>query len=164
VDNVRKLVEPSEFADVYGSRSLLSRRQRVISAGGAFLLAGLLVLAGTLDPDPRGLGTHQQLGLPPCTIQTWFHVRCPSCGMTTSWALFVRGRWMAAGEANLGGALLAGYAAAAVPWLLGAAARGHWWPVRPSDWTLFAFGPSVVLITTVDWLIRVVPVWLNHLD
>jgi hypothetical protein len=156
--------EPSVFEDERFSRWILSRRQRVASVGCALLLAGLLALAATLNPDRRGLGTHQQLGLPPCTIQSWFHVRCPSCGMTTSWAHFVRGRWIAAGEANLGGALLACSAAAAVPWLAGSAFRGRWWLVRPSEWTWLAFCMSAVLITIMDWLFRVMPEWVDHLD
>ena len=38
----------------------------------------LLSLAIWLEPNPSGFGTHQQLGLPPCTILFWFDVPCPS--------------------------------------------------------------------------------------
>ncbi|XZE46963.1 DUF2752 domain-containing protein [Pirellulaceae bacterium SH467] len=33
-------------------------------------------------------------------------VRCPSCGMTTSWSLAMRGEWGAAANANPAGLLL----------------------------------------------------------
>ncbi|NBO19844.1 MAG: DUF2752 domain-containing protein, partial [Proteobacteria bacterium] len=42
-----------------------------------------------LTPDARGLGTHEQLGLPPCGFYLWYGLPCPSCGMTTSWPHFL---------------------------------------------------------------------------
>lgn len=70
---------------------------------------GLLVVASGLEPSESGLGTHQQLGLPPCTILVLFGVRCPSCGMTTSWAYFAQGQFVQSATVNLGGFLLAIY-------------------------------------------------------
>ena len=35
------------------------------------------------------MGTHQQLGLPPCNFVTLTGYPCPACGMTTSFALLV---------------------------------------------------------------------------
>ncbi len=67
----------------------------------------LLVTAARLTPAAEGLGTHQQLGLPPCSSIVLFGVRCPACGMTTSWSHFMHGSlWMAA-KVNLGGTILA---------------------------------------------------------
>lgn len=57
---------------------------------GLLLVAVLTVLgiARALDPDPRGIGTHEQLGLPPCGfVQVFEGVPCPSCGYTTTFAL-----------------------------------------------------------------------------
>jgi hypothetical protein len=61
----------------------------LVAAAG---LAGLLGLAKTLVPDPRGFGTHVQLGLRPCAFATMTGRPCPTCGMTTAFAWFVRGR------------------------------------------------------------------------
>src|SRR5947209_2100708 len=58
----------------------LVQRLALVTAGT--VLIGLLATAACLTPSPRGMGTHQQLGLPPCTVVQWFGVRCPSCGMT----------------------------------------------------------------------------------
>ena len=71
-------------------------------------LAGLGT-ARSLEPSASGLGTHQQLGLPPCSMRLLFGIRCPGCGMTTSWAHFTRGHWRASGEASAAGFLLAGF-------------------------------------------------------
>src|SRR5262245_11862434 len=95
-----------------------------VAAGG--VLVALLVTASRLTPSPQGLGTHRQLGLPPCTVLDWFGIRCPSCGMTTSWAHVARGRVLAATQANAGGALLALAAAACGPWLVGSGLCGRW--------------------------------------
>jgi len=58
-------------------------------------LAGLVlmaVLALAVEPDPRGFGTHEKLGLPACKSMEWFGIPCPGCGVTTSVALASRGR------------------------------------------------------------------------
>lgn len=66
-----------------------------------------VIVARFLTPDPRGLGTHQQLGLPPCSMRVLFDLPCPSCGMTTSWSLFSRGNFNESIQTNTGGFLLA---------------------------------------------------------
>ena len=124
-----------------------------LAALGLILLVGLGV-AGWLEPDARGFGTHQQLGLPPCTFRTLFGVRCPSCGMTTAWAHTVRGQIGAAVRANAGGTVLALIVVFVAPWLLIAALRGRQ-PAWPSGevW-LVAVAGIVVLITLIDWATR----------
>jgi hypothetical protein len=55
----------------------------------------VLVLAAWVSPDGRGMGTHEQLGLSPCGMMVVWGLPCPTCGYTTSFSLFVRGRWLA---------------------------------------------------------------------
>ncbi|HEV3338930.1 MAG TPA: DUF2752 domain-containing protein [Pirellulales bacterium] len=111
-------------------------------------------MAAWLRPDPNGFGTHRQLGLPPCTFVWLFGVRCPSCGMTTSWSHAVRGQWLQAIGCNAGGALLAATAMLAGPWLLASAGCGRWLMGRPGDRTLAVFATALIAVTLFDWAYR----------
>ena len=66
----------------------------------------VLALAARLEPDPRGLGTHVQLGLPPCGFHALTGLPCPGCGLTTAFAHGIRGQWVEAASANPLGLLL----------------------------------------------------------
>lgn len=46
----------------------------------------MLVLGRWLEPSPMGLGTHAQLGFPPCLFLKFTGIPCPNCGLTTSFA------------------------------------------------------------------------------
>ncbi len=114
---------------------------------------GLLVVAGQLQPSSAGLGTHQQLGLPPCTMLVVFGVRCPSCGMTTSWAYFARGQLMESAAVNLGGFLLAIYSLIFAFFCVMFAIQGR----VPSDaaqkWLAVSL-LAIVAVTLVGWGFR----------
>ncbi|MDD4892131.1 MAG: DUF2752 domain-containing protein [Phycisphaerae bacterium] len=71
------------------------------------LAAGVLALAGSLTPAPSGHGTHTQLGLSQCSAEMLLSRPCPSCGMTTAFAFFVRGDLAAALHAQVLGTILA---------------------------------------------------------
>ncbi|MBL8798284.1 MAG: DUF2752 domain-containing protein [Planctomycetia bacterium] len=62
--------------------------------------------------------THRQLGLPPCTFKVMAGLPCPSCGMTTSFSLLVRGDLWNSLRANAVGTMLALGGLAFVPWSL----------------------------------------------
>ena len=56
----------------------------------------MLLFGLWLEPDPRGFGTHEQLGLPPCGLRTFFGRPCPACGITTSIVQTLHGHpWLA---------------------------------------------------------------------
>lgn len=140
-------LNPSETARLpWHARLLLA------AAGGG--LVALLVTAALLVPSTRGYGTHRQLGLPPCSFQVLFGMRCPSCGMTTSWAYLVRGHVVQSLEANSGGALLAIAALVLGPWSLVSGVRGRWlW--RPLDERLaIVIVVTILVVTLVDWGVR----------
>lgn len=67
----------------------------------------LLFTASTLTPAVNGMGTHEGLGLQRCEFLARTGLPCPSCGMTTSFAHFVRGNWPASGYVQPMGFVLA---------------------------------------------------------
>src|SRR5687768_5235486 len=77
---------------------------RVARSQGHWILAGLslasmlalVVLRVLTTPDPRGHGTHEQLGLLPCWMIHATGIPCPGCGVTTAISLLVHGDWRAA--------------------------------------------------------------------
>src|SRR5262245_5512911 len=64
--------------------------------GALALPAALFVLGRMLEPDPRGWGTHEQLGFRPCFPMRVWNFPCPGCGVTTSIALAAHGQPLAA--------------------------------------------------------------------
>lgn len=130
----------------------MERGVMVLSGG---LLVTLLAVAWWLQPDPSGLGTHHQLGLPPCSFRLFLGMRCPACGMTTSWAHVVRGQLFPALRANSGGTLLALAAAFVGPWLLASGLRGRWLVRPPNEYVVLAVGGVLLLVIVTDWLLRV---------
>ncbi len=117
-------------------------------------LSSLLVTAFLLQPNTQGYGTHQQLGLPPCTFVVLYGRRCPACGMTTSWSHLVRGQLPSSLQANVGGSLLGGIALFVAPWALVCAKRGRWWLVRPDDAIVIGLIVLVSVVTLSDWAMR----------
>jgi Protein of unknown function (DUF2752) len=134
-------------------RLRMVERLLVTFAGG--VLVALLVTAACLTPNPRGMGTHRQLGLPSCTIVQWYGIRCPSCGMTTSWAHLLRGHVASAFRANAGGALLALAALVCGPWLVVSGVRGRWLIGPPRESVTLAVGLVIVAVTVIDWTMRI---------
>jgi hypothetical protein len=138
-----------------GRDRAVSLRGRLSAAMMAAALLVPLVIACLLEPNARGHGTHQQLGFPPCTLVALCGIRCPTCGMTTSWAALVRGRLSEGLAANVGGVLLAVGAIGSVIGLSSIAILGRrpkWFPGTNG----FAWGGIVIAaVTLVDWVIRI---------
>lgn len=119
-----------------------------------FLIAGFGV-AALVAPDSRGYGTHQQLGLPPCTFRDIFQIPCPSCGMTTSFSNFVRGRFVQSFQANPAGLLLAAFCAVQIPWGLASAWRKRLLYVTTPDVTLLVFVLAICAVCIVNWIVAI---------
>ncbi len=146
-------------AEVANSLEKESPAWRGITLRSAVLLFAMIPLlllgvAGLLQPSTSGLGTHQQLGLPPCSMRVIFGIRCPTCGMTTSWSHFMHGHWWASAQANTGGFLLALLAVGTAPVQI----RWAWTGVAPrypvQNRMIFAV-LGIAGVTFCDWLVRI---------
>lgn len=128
------------------------------------VVAGLVLVFGVaswLNPydsagRPLRLATHQQLGLPPCTFYALTGWPCPSCGMTTSFALLVRGDFVNSLKANAVGTLLALAALALIPWGLASAAYGRLLAGARLAWLAPRALVLFVVLMTVRWCLVLV--------
>lgn len=133
---------------VYRSRVGSVRQRR--ATGSVLVLAAVAVvgLAAWLRPSPYGLGTHEQLGLPPCNLVLMTGYPCPTCGMTTAFAHTVRGQWLSAASAQP-----AGFVLALLTLLVGALGldmlvTGRGWAI---NW--YRVPPGRVVLAAVAWLL-----------
>lgn len=135
----------------------LSRFGRAVCLGLAILFAGLFVVAASVQPDPRGYGTHEQLGLTPCAFREILNIPCPTCGGTTSLAHFVRGQWRLSFQANSAVFVFAFLSALLTPWLTFSAASGRLHGVASADWVFISFVALLAFLGLSHWLIRILP-------
>lgn len=132
----------------------LKRPTRALLAAFALGLIAVLVVARGLKPDPKGFGTHTQLGLGPCAFREATGKPCPSCGMTTSFAWAARGDLVRAWGANPAGSLLAPLTLALIPWFLLVSARANPWPFSNLERPLVGLSVAVVALTLIFWTVR----------
>jgi len=66
-------------------------RGRLLAAAVFTAAVALLAAGFSLHPSASGSGTHQQFGLPPCSLLMLTGYPCPTCGVTTAFAWGIRG-------------------------------------------------------------------------
>jgi hypothetical protein len=111
------------------------RRRRFASLILALGSGALLAVAWGLRPASAGFGTHEALGLPPCSWPSRFGLPCPSCGMTTSFAHAAKGNLLASFAAQPMGCILAILTGMVLVGSLWTLATGRTvWPVYERLW------------------------------
>jgi hypothetical protein len=128
----RPVLPPHDRAELAARRARqAARTRRFVRAtliAVAVALTGVFAAAFRIDPyngdgTPRTMSTHTQLGMPPCSFEVLTGKPCPSCGMTTSFALLVRGDVVSSARANWVGSVICVLWAATLVW---AVASGVW--------------------------------------
>jgi hypothetical protein len=128
------------------------------------LLGWLMVFAVAVWLDPYRDGkvwldaTHTQLHLPPCHFKKLTGLPCPSCGMTSSFALLMHGDVLDSLRANFAGTLLAAIGLAYVPWSMLSMLRGRWVWIRDVEGVLL----RLVILFVVTMMLRWVGVLAWH--
>jgi hypothetical protein len=109
---------------------------------------------------PLRMESHRQLGLPPCTFKVLSGLPCPSCGMTTSFALLVRGDLINSLRANAVGTLLALFGLAFVPWSIACVICKRYFFIESMELLLLRGIIAFLLLMLVRWGIVLVLGWL----
>jgi hypothetical protein len=74
----------------YNSQLPLTPQDKFLYLATSGAASLVLLIGRLLHPAPGRVGTHQQLGLPPCAFLHLTGIPCPGCGLTTSVAHAVR--------------------------------------------------------------------------
>jgi hypothetical protein len=123
------------------------------------VLAGLATTVGLacwLNPydeegTPRLIETHRQLGLPACSFKVITGKPCPSCGLTSSFALLAHGDVWNSLRANAVGTLMAVFCVAVIPWAVVSLIRGRLLYVRSLERAMTWTVAVVLTLLLVRW-------------
>jgi hypothetical protein len=146
---------------------VMSRWVRGTLVGIALGLTALFAVAAYLNPyrsdgSARRMETHMQLGLPECTFKQVTGLPCPSCGMTTSFALTIRGDFSDAIRANSVGVLLALTLLVVIPWCTASALCRRTMFFQSVERALMVIVIGLLSLMLVRWAILVgLKVWFK---
>lgn len=135
---------------------------RLIAVGVFVGSMTILGVAWWLHANPKGVGTHRQLGLRPCGFLVTTGLPCPTCGMTTAFANAARGHLLQAVWAQPMGAMLAILTAvlacvAVVVMITGRRLEINWYRINP----MRVLVAGIVLFLG-SWVFKLVVVLLSH--
>lgn len=115
------------------------------------------------EGQPLRMESHKQLGLPPCTFYAVTGgVPCPSCGMTTSFALLMHGDLGNSLRANAVGTILAVFCLLLIPWCLVCGIKGRSYFVLFLEQALTKVVVVFIALMLLRWAIVLTTMWLNR--
>ena len=126
---------------------------RMVSIFLLGLFGTMLGIGLYVNPNPHGLATHTQLGLPPCGFYTSTGVPCPTCGYTTAVSHVAHGQWLTAILTQPAGASVGFLAVAATIIATVGLVTGRWF--GPSlfflSWNLRRLVLGIILLVLFGW-------------
>lgn len=140
-----------------------------VRGGLLFIVATLVIVFGVaiwLKPydaagTPLRMEAHLQLGLPPCTFYQVTGMPCPSCGMTTSFALLMHGDVGNSLKANAVGTILALYGLLLIPWCLMCGIKGRSYWIGSLETALTKVVIVFITLMLLRWVIVLAMLWLG---
>ncbi len=129
-----------------------------------FSILGWLAMLGFaffLEPDGRGYGTHEQLGLKPCFPQAYWNFPCPGCGVTTAVTHTAHFQWWQALKTQPFGLLLGVLGPLFGVWAIYQQLRGRdiWMEVAMRGWERLWMPALVALLLSWLYKIAMVRAW-----
>lgn len=131
-----------------------SAEHGVLLAGVSAALGALALFGLFVKPDPRGFGTHEVLGLPPCLPMDRWNLPCPGCGVTTSVALAAHGQVVRSFLNQPFGALVALAVPVVFVWAWTLHLRGRDLRVELARLPAGLVGLGIVAVAALAWLYK----------
>ena len=140
------------------------RGSLLVLAAGLLAVFAIAIWLRPYDADgrPFSMETHRQLGLPPCQFYFVTGRPCPSCGMTTSFALLMHGDLKNSLRANAVGTLLACFCLLLIPWCVASVIRKRLFFVRSLERAVTWFAVVFLSLMLIRWLIVLAILWSNR--
>jgi hypothetical protein len=142
-------------ADVQARSSARSKEHWIVLALAWLALGGAFLVGALLEADPRGFGTHEQLGFRTCLPVALWNVPCPGCGVTTAVTLAMHGELAGSLRTQpFGIVALAGLLAFAT-WCAVASVRGRdaWHELRRWNWRIL--GGAIGGLALLAWIYKI---------
>lgn len=159
------LNEEEEVLDVVPALAVWVRGLLVFVAVGLIAIFSIAIWLKPYDAsgNPLRQETHRQMGLPPCTFYVLTNgYPCPSCGMTTSFSLLMRGDVINSLKANAVGTLLALFWLFLIPWCIGSCITGRPLLVVSLEATLTKVVIGFLTLMMLRWTIVMVGIYLSR--
>jgi hypothetical protein len=152
---------PDEGGARQMGRARRSAEHWVVLGAGVAALVGLIALGFVLEPDARGYGTHEKLGLQPCMPMELWNLPCPGCGVTTAIAHAARGNLWSAIRTQPFGFLVALGLVGFIGWAAVGQLRGRdlWVDLQGRAWGRWAAIAGVLMALAWLYKIAVVRGW-----
>lgn len=128
------------------------RLKYVLAIAGS---AAMLGIGRILTPNPTGVGTHEQLGLPPCMFLKLTGIPCPSCGLTTSVAYAAHLQFGASFLTQPFGLLIALIAYVSIPVALVLLISPPNWKLRFSDRSSTLATYALIAVYGLAWIFKI---------
>jgi hypothetical protein len=151
----RPSITVDQFRGSDGRHSLFTRQDRIRYLAISGVAAVVLLIGRFLQPSPKGVGTHRQIGLPPCPFLHFTGIPCPSCGWTTSVSHSARLHFAEAFITQPFGLIVFFGAALSIPLSLYLIHRRIPWS-RLTEWRGWSFAMYALLaIFLLSWLYKI---------
>jgi hypothetical protein len=106
--------QAAPFATRLNVKATASPAAKLITALVLAGAAAMLIVGASLTPSAEGVGTHEELGFPPCGFLATYQMPCATCGMTTAVSHAAHGHLLMAITTQPAGAAIAVLAMMAV--------------------------------------------------
>jgi hypothetical protein len=128
----------------------------------AVIITGICLYPYDENGEPLRMGTHQQLGLPPCSFKEMVGVPCPSCGMTSSFSLLLHGDVLNSLKANFAGTALVTFGCLFVPWAFASVFLRRFVFIRSLEIVVFRLAVVFLVLLFGRWGIVLILDLLNR--